>query len=89
MIENKLRNMQNKEITSSDNKKRFNQFILWRIQYYTQYKWKSIFSIIFVKDFQQFITKKDFDVFDKPTLLPYEIVYERMKFMLKKRSYIL
>ena len=65
MIKNELVNMQNKEITSSDNKERLNQFIFWRIQHYTTIRWKTTFSIIFAEDFQQFIIKEDFDVFNK------------------------
>ena len=69
IIENQLKNMQNKEITSSNNKKRLDQFIRWRIQYYSFNKLKITFSTVFANDFQQFITKKNFDIFDKTDII--------------------
>ena len=69
MIENQLKNMQNKEIIPSNNKERFDQFIRWRIQYYSLNKLKTTLSIVFADDFQQFNTKKNFDVFDKTDII--------------------
>ena len=88
MIEDQLKNMQNKEVISSDNKERLNQFILWRIQYYTTFRWKITLSVIFAENFQQFIIKKDFDVFDKINIIILKnILRENGVYIKKARLY--
>ena len=69
MTENQLKNMHNKKVTSSDNKERFNQFIFWKIQQYSLNKLKITLSAVFANDFQQFIIKENFDVFDKVDII--------------------
>ena len=84
MIENQLKDMQNKRVISSDNKKRLNQFILWRIQYYTTFRWKITLSVIFAEDFQQFIIKENFDVFDKIDIIILKDTLRENKVYVKK-----
>ena len=89
IIENQLKNMQNKRVILSNNKERFNQFILWRIQYYTTFRWKTTLSTIFAEDFQQFIIKKDFDVFDKVDIITLkDTLRENEVYVKKTRLYL-
>ena len=89
MIEDELKNMQDNEITSSDFKNRFNQFVRWRIQQYTLNKWKKTLLIIFAEDFSQFIIKENFDVLKKIDIIVLrDCLWENEVYVKKTRLYL-